>query len=408
MVVASGKTRPFFKDFDYFCDLENHFIDVVGPNQIYQRELTDLSKLFWSEGGRRDVNLLLRSMLITRRAEEKVFLLWKAGEIPGSIFSGLGNEATSCGVMAAMKYGDPAFPLHRDLGCDFTRGVEAFERGDIPAPLANLYFAQHMSKASSQCKGKDGNIHWGIPKMNRYPMISHLGTNIPNACGAALIEKFRNSGLVAFTFIGDGATSTPDFQALNQAASRKLPVIVIIDNNQWAYRTKLDEQTAAIPLSRKAEAFGIRGFTIDGTDALCVYALTKMAREIALSGTPVLIESVTFRMAGHSAYDPYEKYVPKEDLERWHRRDPIARLTNFLYGKPNLAEEKTEKFDQELNEIRRQLEKELGIEKELDEAIEWARNAPDPQTNTLCDDVYADEAAQKFVASLPDERRRTK
>ena len=390
--VAAKITAEEIKNFDYFHDLKNRFIETRGPNQIYWREKSELEKLMPKDP--ETLLFLLRSMMITRRAEEMIKNLYDKGLIPGSAFFGRGNEATSCGVMAAMKYEDPAFPLHRDLGCDFVRGAEAFERGDIKVPLANLFFAQYMSRANSPCRGRDGNIHWGIPEINRYPMISHLGTNISVACGAALLEKFRDSGLVAFTFIGDGATSTQDFQALNQAAARKLPVIVVIDNNQWAYRTTLQEQTSAIPLSRKAEAFGIRGFTIDGTDILSVYAITKLAREIALSGTPVLLESVTFRMAGHSAYDPHEKYVPKEDLEKWATRDPIARFEKYL--RENALSDVDNRFleDVALEEIN------TGIERELDEGIEWAHSQTDPESKTLYDDIYANPVCQKLIRDL--------
>ncbi|QQG46044.1 MAG: thiamine pyrophosphate-dependent dehydrogenase E1 component subunit alpha [Candidatus Niyogibacteria bacterium] len=403
MTPTAGKIKPFFKEFDYLEDLKEHFIEVAGPNQIYLREKSELMEL--APKDTETLLFLLRSMLITRRAEEKVRKLWPK-EIPGSIFFGRGNEATSCGVTAAICYEDPLFPLHRDLGCDFVRGAGAFRREDIPVNLAKLYFAQHMSKKDSPCRGRDGNIHWGIPTMNRYPMISHLGTNIPIAGGAALAEKTKKSGLVAVTFLGDGATSASDFQAPNQAAAWKLPLIVIIDNNQWAYRTTLKEQTEAIPLSRKAEAFGIHGFTVDGTDILTVYAVTKKAHEIALGGRPVLIESVTYRMAGHSEYDPFQKYVPKEDLDRWHRRDPIARLTNSIYGEPSLTEENIEDFDRKLREIKTRLEKEMNIEQELDEAIEWARNLPDPEPSDSYGGIFANPTAQNFLDNLPKDWRR--
>ena len=383
--VAAKIAAEEIKNFDYFHDLKNRFIETRGPNQIYWREKSELEKLMPKDP--ETLLFLLRSMMITRRAEEMIKNLYDKGLIPGSAFFGRGNEATSCGVMAAMKYEDPAFPLHRDLGCDFVRGAEAFERGDIKVPLANLFFAQYMSRANSPCRGRDGNIHWGIPEINRYPMISHLGTNISVACGAALLEKFRDSGLVAFTFIGDGATSTQDFQALNQAAARELPLIVVIDNNQWAFRTTPQEQTRAVPLSLKALAFGMRGLTIDGTDILSVYAAMKMARELALEDKPVLIESVTFRMLGHSVYDSYKKYVPAEDLERWAGRDPIEQFENYLREKKWLN-------DSALEEIK------TGIEKGLDGAVEWAKHSPQPEPEDLYAGVAANEELQKFIEIL--------
>ena len=387
------KIKPNLKNFDYFETLKKHFIDVSGPNEFLLREKMELVQFMPKDP--ETLLFLLRSMLLTRRAEEKIKGI--AGQIPGSAFFGTGNEATSCGVMAAMRYEDPAFPLHRDLGCDFIRGHEAFLRGDIKVPLANLLFAQYFSRANSPCRGKDGNIHWGIPEIGRYPMISHLGTNIPVACGAALYEKKKQTGLVAFTFIGDGATSTPDFQALNEAAVLELPLIVIIDNNQWAYRTKLEEQTRAIPLSRKAEAFGIRGFTIDGTDILAVFALVRKARELALSGKPVLIESATFRMSGHSVYDPYTHYVPKSDLEKWARRDPIAQLANIIYGEPDLS---SENLEADFQKVKTRLEKEMGVEEELQNALEWAKSSPQPEPGDLYADISSNPELQKFIEAL--------
>lgn len=381
----SAKIRPNLKNFDYFETLEKHFLDLQGPNELLIREKKELEEL--APKDKETLLFLLRSMMITRRAEEKIKGLVGQGMIPGSAFFGKGNEATSCGVAAAMKYEDDPFPLHRDLGCDFVRGAEAFKRGGIKVPLANLFFAQYMSRASSPCRGRDGNIHWAIPEMNRPPMISHLGTNIPVAGGASFWEHLQKSGLVAYVFVGDGATQTPDFQGLNHPAVEKWPLITIIDNNQWSFRTTLQEQTAAIPLLRKAEAFGIRGFTIDGTDVLAVYAITKMAREITLSGTPVLIESVTFRMEGHSVYDEYKNYVRKEDLEKWATRDPIKRFQDHL-KKTGIT------LEAEIAEMAK------DIENELEKAEKWAKNQPQPDPEDLYANIAANEELQKFIEML--------
>lgn len=384
MNVALKVTREEIKNFDYFRDLEHRFIEIRGPNQMYWRQKSDLEKFMPKD--RETLLFLLRSMMITRMAEEKIERI--AGQVPGSAFFGKGNEATSCGIAAALNYDDLPFPLHRDAGCDFVRGVEAFKRGDIKVPLIKLFFAQYLSKANSPCRGKDGNIHWGIPEMNRPPMISPLGTNIPVSVGAAFFEKLRKSGRIVYGFIGDGATQTGDFQGLNQAVAWNCPLITFIDNNQWSFRTTLQEQTAAIPLSRKAEAFGMRAFTIDGTDILAVYALTKIARKIALSGNPVLIESVTFRLAGHSVYDSYKEYVPAGDLEKWQKkRDPISGFQNHLKETGVVSEKEIEALADE-------------IEKEIDEALEWAKNSPDPKPQDLYADVAANPELQKFIEIL--------
>lgn len=388
MPVSNLKIRPNLKNFDYFATLKNHFLDLQGSNEFFLREKSELEEFMPKDP--ETLLFLLRSMLKTRLAEEKVARI--AGrEVHGSAFFGTGHEAISCGVAAAMKYEDPPLPTHREIGCDFTRGEEALKRGDIKLPFSYTYIAQYMSKADSLGRGRVENIHYGIPEMSRPPIISHLGTNIPIACGIALMEKHHKSGLVAYTFVGDGATSSADFQGLNQAAARQWPLITVIANNQWAYRTTLEEQTRAIPLVRKAENFGIRGFCVDGTDVLAVYALTKMAREIALSGTPVLQECVTYRLCGHSIYDPREKYDDKEKWAKWSAVEPIGRFEEYLKEKGIVPESEIQKEKDE-------------AAKEIENALEFAQKSPEPEAANLLSGLYACAAAQEWLEKI--ERRR--
>jgi len=265
---------------------------------------------------------LLRAMLLMRGLEERAMTLYRQGKVPGSFYDGYGQEAVSAGAAFAMGPKDRLCVLHRDLAAHLIRGV-------TPARI----LGQYMGRETGITRGRDGNVHFGDRTVGCVGMVSMLPDMMLVATGMAMAFKLRGERRCAMTWFGDGSTSRGDFhEAMNWAGVQKLPVVFILENNQYAYSTPLDKQFAVDPVERAA-AYGFVGVTVDGNDAEAVFEAARAARERALEdGGPTLIEAVTMRMHGHAAHDDM-KYVPKEQVEEWRKRDPIdrqsARLTEL-------------------------------------------------------------------------------
>jgi pyruvate dehydrogenase E1 component alpha subunit len=262
---------------------------------------------------------LLRAMLLMRGIEERAMTLYRQGKVPGSFYDGFGQEAVSAGPAFAMAPEDRLCVLHRDLAAHLIRGV-------TPARI----LAQYMGRAAGITGGRDGNVHFGDRQLGCVGMVSMLPDMMLVAAGMAMAFKLRGERRVALTWFGDGSTSRGDFhEAMNWAGVQKLPVVFVLENNQYAYSTPLDKQFAVDPVERAA-AYGFDGVTVDGNDVEAMFEATRVARLRALEGSgPTLIEAVTMRMHGHAAHDDM-KYVPKEQVEEWRRRDPIDRQDERL------------------------------------------------------------------------------
>ena len=269
---------------------------------------------------REDLLGIYRNMLITRGIEERGHILYKQGKIPGSFYTGRGNEASAVGVATAMGPNDVGTPLQRDMGVHITRGIEPWR-----------VFAQYMGRADGPTQGRDGNVHIGDARLGLHAMVSHLPAMLPVAVGMALAFRIREEKRVAVAWCGEGASARGDaHEGMNLAGVRRLPVVFVIDNNQWAYSTPTYLEYAVEHLADRAAAYGFDGVVVDGTDVLAVYREAKRAIEKAREGGgPTLIESVTLRMEGHAVHDD-AFYVPKELFEEWARRDPIERFRSWL------------------------------------------------------------------------------
>jgi TPP-dependent pyruvate/acetoin dehydrogenase alpha subunit len=281
---------------------------------------TELAQLAASEGGGAAAHLeledrigLLRAMLLMRGLEERAMSLYRQGKVPGSFYDGYGQEAVSAGAAFAMG------PADRDLAAHIVRGV----------PPARI-LAQYMGRATGVTGGRDGNVHFGDRALGCVGMVSMLPDMMLVATGMAMAFKLRGERRCAITWFGDGSTSRGDFhEAMNWAGVQKLPVIFVLENNQYAYSTPLDKQFAVDPVERAA-AYGLTGVTVDGNDAEAMFEAVRAARVRALAGTgPTLVEAVTMRMHGHAAHDDM-KYVPREQVEEWRARDPIDRQSARL------------------------------------------------------------------------------
>ena len=269
-----------------------------------------------------ELRALHRALLLPRLIEEKALVLLRQGRL-SKWFSGIGQEAIAVGVTAALRSNDWILPMHRNLGVFTTRSV------DMPR-----LFRQLFGRSGGFTEGRDRTFHFGLPEKSLVGMISHLGAMLPVACGLGLASQIKRTDRVAATFIGDGATSEGDFhEALNLAAVWRLPVLFIIENNQYGLSTPSLEQYACRRLSDRAVGYGIDGKTVDGNDILAVYQAVSEAAARARAGHgPTLLEFETFRMRGHEEASG-TAYVPPKLFEEWGKKDPLARFETLLKAK---------------------------------------------------------------------------
>jgi 2-oxoisovalerate dehydrogenase E1 component len=262
---------------------------------------------------------LYRALLFPRLVEEKMLILLRQGRL-SKWFSGIGQEAIAVGVAAALRPDDAILPMHRNLGVFTARGVD----------LLTL-FCQLLGRDGGFTKGRDRTFHFGAPAHHIVGMISHLGAMLPVADGLALAYQLRGESRVAASFTGEGATSEGDFhEALNLAAVWKLPVLFIVENNQWGLSTPIVEQYACATLSDRAIGYGMAGETVDGNDVVAVMEAVGRAADHARRGHgPTLLEFDTFRMRGHEEASG-TAYVPKHLFAEWAKKDPIARFESWL------------------------------------------------------------------------------
>lgn len=261
---------------------------------------------------------LYDSLLLPRLIEEKMLKLLRQNKI-SKWFSGIGQEAISVGVTKACSDEDFLLPMHRNLGVFTSRNV----------PLYPL-FCQLFGKADGFSSGRERSFHFGSLEHKVIGMISHLAAMMPVADGLALANKMRNKQAIAVSFCGDGATSEGDFhEALNLAAVWNLPAVFIIENNGYGLSTPTSQQYACEHLIDRAIGYGVEGIQVDGNDIFAVMDAVKQARVSALSGKPVLIEALTFRMRGHEEASG-TAYVPKDMMDEWAKKDPIVRFEQYL------------------------------------------------------------------------------
>src|ERR687893_1661497 len=315
---------------------------------------------------REDLLGMYRHMLVTRGVEERGHILYRQGKIPGSFYTGRGNEAGSVGVATAIGADDVGTPLHRDMGVHVTRGVEPWR-----------IFAQYMGRADGPTKGKDGNVHMADSNLGLLAMVSHLPAMLPVAVGCALAFRIREEKRVAVAWYGEGASARGDtHEGMNLAGVRRLPVVFVCDNNQWAYSTPTHLEFACEHVADRAKAYGFEGVVVDGTDVLAVYREARRAIEKARSGGgPTLVECVTLRMEGHAVHDD-AFYVPKELFEQWAAQDPIEKYRSWLHANAGMSDDEEEDIT-------------TGVKRLLNDALERAEASPLPDPSGLEKGVFA-------------------
>jgi TPP-dependent pyruvate/acetoin dehydrogenase alpha subunit len=260
---------------------------------------------------------------LTRTLEERIVALFRQAKVIGGLYRSLGQEGESVAAAYALDYtlGDVVQPLIRNMGSILVAGAR-------PSDIIK----QYMAKGDSPTRGRELNIHFGHPARDGFiGQISMLGDMIPVMAGIVLAGRMQKRNLVGLAFIGDGASSTGAFyEGMNFATVQKLPLVVVLENNGYAYSTPTAKQSALKSLADKAHAFGCASETVDGNDVLATYAAAKRAVERARAGEGVtLIEVKTFRMKGHAEHDN-QSYVPPELIEEWSAKDPVVRFEQTL------------------------------------------------------------------------------
>ncbi|MFY0687964.1 MAG: dehydrogenase E1 component subunit alpha/beta [Cyclobacteriaceae bacterium] len=262
---------------------------------------------------------LFDHLVTPRLIEEKMLVLLRQGKI-SKWFSGIGQEAISVGAALCLDVDEYILPMHRNLGVFTSRGV----------PMTRL-FSQFQGKANGFTKGRDRSFHFGTQEYKIVGMISHLGPQLSLAGGIALAAKLKNEAKATLVFTGDGGTSEGDFhEALNVASVWQLPVIFVIENNGYGLSTPSREQFNFESFVAKGPAYGMEAHSIDGNNLLeVVNTLEDIAESIRKNPRPVLVEAMTFRMRGHEEASG-TKYVPKDLMDQWAKRDPIERYEEYL------------------------------------------------------------------------------
>ncbi|HKG93782.1 MAG TPA: thiamine pyrophosphate-dependent dehydrogenase E1 component subunit alpha [Gemmatimonadaceae bacterium] len=308
-------------------------------------------------------------MRLTRSLEERLVALYRQTKVVGGLFRSLGQEADAVGSAYALQDGDILSPLIRNLGSMLVKGATPLE-----------IVRQYMAKGDSPTRGRELNIHFGDLSHERgfVGQISHLGDMVPVMAGVALSFKMRREPRVVLVYVGDGATSTGAFhEGINFAAVQRVPMVVIVENNGYAYSTPIAKQTAARQFVDKAVGYGIAGEQADGNDVLATYDVTRRAVDRARSGGGVsLVELITYRRKGHAEHDN-QSYVPAGEIERWAaENDPLDRYLRVL-GADGVSPDEIAAVDARVTD-------------EIDRATEEAEKSPMPEPDDALEGIYAD------------------
>lgn len=330
---------------------------------------------------------MYRELLKIRRLDERMLGKQRQGKV-GFFGTITGQEATPIATAFALEDRDWIFPALRESAIMLCRGF----------PLSD-WLAQVYGNQRDVLKGRQMPSHMSGRAVNQVSWSSCIGPQIPQAVGAAMAAKRRGDDAVSVGFMGDGATSQPDFHAaMTFAAKDRAPVVLICQNNHWSISVPTEKQTASATIAVKAKAYGMPGIRVDGNDVLAVYSAVKEAADRARRGEgPTFVEAVTYRMGPHSSSDDPTRYRSQDEVDAWAQKDPIARYEAYLRKAELLDDASREAVIEDL-------------EREITAAIDEVEELPPPPRGTLFDDVYADTPAhldeqRDALSRLPDAPR---
>jgi len=303
---------------------------------------------------------------LIRGFDERLSILVRQGKVRSGVYTGIGQEAIVVGTCFGLRREDFICPLHRDLGTFLMKGVE---------PRAMM--SQMFGKSTGLSKGRDSALHSGVSELGIFGNTSMLGANLPVADGLALTFKMEQTDNVVVAYFGEGASNVGDFhEALNFAGVQRLPIIFVCENDQYAYSVPVEKSMAIDDVADRAESYGFDGVAINGNDVLAVYQSTQGALARARSGEgPTLIECKTYRWHGHSEHDK-AFYRTDEELAMWKSRDPIPTFTTYLETQNILTDDKLKAIEER-------------VKVTIDDAVDFATNAPDPRPDEAVSDLYA-------------------
>jgi pyruvate dehydrogenase E1 component alpha subunit/2-oxoisovalerate dehydrogenase E1 component alpha subunit len=347
------------------------------------RALRDDGSIDPAAGSTMTPELLLRAYREIKRLrllDARMILQQRQGRV-GFYGACTGQEATPIATGLALDADDWVFPALRESSVMLARGF----------PLTT-YLAQIYGNSGDILKGRQMPSHMSGRQVNQVSWSSVIGPQIPQAVGAAWAAKLKKHRTISVAFLGDGATSEPDFHAaMNFAGVFRVPCVIICQNNQWAISVPASRQTASATIAVKGRAYGIPSIRADGNDVLAMYEVVRDAAERARAGEgPTFIEALTYRIGAHSTSDDPTRYRSQEEVDLWMQRDPMARLRRVLVAKDLLDDERESALEQELNA-------------EIAAAIAEVEPLGPPPRDSLFDDVYTD--APWHIAEQRDELR---
>ena len=305
-------------------------------------------------------------MVKIRFFEERAITEYRKG-LPGFVHSSIGQEAVPAGVCAFLREDDYTITTHRGHGDIIAKGAQ------LDRMMAELF-----AKKTGYCKGKGGSMHIADVSRNILGATGIVGDGLPIAAGVGAALKMQGRDSIMVAFFGDGATNSGAFhEGIGLATAWSLPVLFVCQNNQYQQSTPTRDYTRLTDIADRAKGYGIPGISVDGNDAIAVAEVAREAIEKCRKGEgPIFIVANTYRTVGHHMGDPGTSYRPKEEVEEWKKKDPIKRL------RQQMVQNKTA-TDAELDEI------EQNVLRELDEAVKFAQESPEPTPEEALEDIYA-------------------
>ena len=314
-----------------------------------------------------DLIKFYRDMLLIRRFEEKAGQLYGMGLIGGFCHLYIGQEAVVVGLEAAARDGDKRLPYYRDHGHMLACGMDP-----------NGVMAELSGRSGGYSKGKGGSMHMFSKEKNFYGGHGIVAAQVPLGAGLAFADRYRENNCVTFTYFGDGAANQGQvYETFNMAALWKLPVIFVIENNQYAMGTAQERSTSSPEIYTRGEAFGIKGEAVDGMDVIAVKTAGEKAADYCRAGKgPYILEIKTYRYRGHSMSDP-AKYRTREEVQKMRaQRDPIEAVRTLLISEKHATDEEIKTIDKEIKEI-------------INACAEYAKDSPEVSEEELWTDIYA-------------------